>query len=266
MPAHARFIPLIPASTSRKIHAVICVAAPIFDALTNLANPSRPRGSSTHLTGQRREVDMGSTGVLFGQVMIVFAIIAIGMWCGTQWTAAELGYQIRLGAPWFRIHEFPVYYPWRLWEWWYAYESYAPLVFNRGGAIVASSGLIAACTAIAGSILRARQAKRVTTYGSARWATPRDIKIAGLVQGSGIFLGRSGLDYLRHNGPEHVLAFAPTRSGKGVGLVVPTLLTWPSSVIVHDIKGENWQLTAGWRSRFSHCLLFDPTDARSAAY
>ncbi len=62
------------------------------------------------------------------------------------------------------------------------------------------------------------------------------------------------------------MAFAPTRSGKGVGLVVPTLLTWPSSAVIHDIKGENWQLTAGWRSRFSHCLLFNPTDARSAAY
>jgi type IV secretion system protein VirD4 len=62
------------------------------------------------------------------------------------------------------------------------------------------------------------------------------------------------------------MAFAPTRSGKGVGLVVPTLLSWPSSAVIHDIKGENWQLTAGWRSRFSHCLLFNPTDARSAAY
>jgi type IV secretion system protein VirD4 len=63
-----------------------------------------------------------------------------------------------------------------------------------------------------------------------------------------------------------VLAFAPTRSGKGVGLVVPTLLSWPHSAVIHDIKGENWQLTAGWRSRFSHCLLFNPTDAKSAAY
>ena len=62
------------------------------------------------------------------------------------------------------------------------------------------------------------------------------------------------------------MAFAPTRSGKGVGLVVPTLLTWPGSAVIHDIKGENWQLTAGWRARFSHCLLFNPTDARSAAY
>jgi type IV secretion system protein VirD4 len=62
------------------------------------------------------------------------------------------------------------------------------------------------------------------------------------------------------------MAFAPTRSGKGVGLVIPTLLSWTESVVVHDIKGENWQLTAGWRSRFSHCLLFNPTDPRSARY
>jgi type IV secretion system protein VirD4 len=81
-----------------------------------------------------------------------------------------------------------------------------------------------------------------------------------------LILGRKEAHYLRHDGPEHVMAFAPTRSGKGVGLVVPTLLSWPGSTVVHDIKGENWQLTAGWRSRFSHCLLFNPTDARSAAY
>ena len=62
------------------------------------------------------------------------------------------------------------------------------------------------------------------------------------------------------------MVFAPTRSGKGIGLVVPTLLSWTASVVVHDIKGENWQITAGWRSLFSHCLLFNPTDSRSAAY
>jgi len=84
-----------------------------------------------------------------------------------------------------------------------------------------------------------------------------------------VFLGKiahKGDDYLRHEGPEHVMAFAPTRSGKGVGLFVPSLLSWPGSAVIHDIKGENWNLTAGWRSRFSHCLLFNPTDAKSAAY
>jgi type IV secretion system protein VirD4 len=82
----------------------------------------------------------------------------------------------------------------------------------------------------------------------------------------GVVLGRFGRHYLRHIGPEHVLCFAPTRSGKGVGLVVPTLLTWPASCIVHDIKGENWNLTSGFRALHGRVLLFDPTNRRSAAY
>jgi len=57
-----------------------------------------------------------------------------------------------------------------------------------------------------------------------------------------------------------------TRSGKGVGLVIPTLLTWTESAVIHDIKGENWQLTSAWRAQFSHCLLFNPTDPASAKY
>ena len=89
---------------------------------------------------------------------------------------------------------------------------------------------------------------------------------AGLLGPDGVVLGRYGRAYLRHNGPEHVLCFAPTRSGKGVGLVVPSLLTWPGSAIVHDIKGENWTLTAGFRARHGRVLLFDPTNAASAAY
>jgi len=51
--------------------------------------------------------------------------------------------------------------------------------------------------------------------------------------------------YLRHNGPEHVLCYAPTRSGKGVGLVVSTLLSWGDSAVITDLKGELWALTAG---------------------
>jgi type IV secretion system protein VirD4 len=92
------------------------------------------------------------------------------------------------------------------------------------------------------------------------------VRDARLLGHDGVLLGRWRDDYLRHDGPEHVLCFAPTRSGKGVGLVVPTLLTWPGSAIVHDIKGENWTLTAGWRARFGRVLIFDPTNAQSAAY
>jgi type IV secretion system protein VirD4 len=203
---------------------------------------------------------------LAGQVLLVFAIATLGVWLATQWTAAALGYQLRLGGPWFFAISTPIYAPWRLFEWWYLYNPYAPELFLRGGAIAASGGVASAAVAIASSVWRARQSKLVTTYGSARWASDAEIGAAGLLKPAGVFLGRHGNDYLRHDGPEHVMAFAPTRSGKGVGLVVPTLLTWPGSAVIHDIKGENWQLTAGWRSKFSHCLLFNPTDARSAAY
>ena len=207
-----------------------------------------------------------ASGVLIGQTAAVFAVVGTGIWVATEWTAAQLGFQMRLGAAWFSVLGLPVYHPWRLFEWWYVYEAYAPKVFETGGAIAASSGVAGAAVAMGGAIWRARQSKLVTTYGSARWATRRDVERAGLLSNHGVFLGRQAERYLRHNGPEHVMAFAPTRSGKGVGLVVPTLLSWPGSTVVHDIKGENWQLTAGWRSRFSHCLLFNPTDARSAAY
>ena len=209
------------------------------------------------------------TGILFGQIAAVFGIVLCGVWAATQWTAAALGYQMRLGLPWFEMSGFPVYQPWRLFEWWYFFDAYAPDVFLRGGVIAASSGLLATGAGIAMAVWRSRLAKRVTTYGSARWAETEEIQAAGLTQPAGVFLGRLWTKeggYLRHEGPEHVMAFAPTRSGKGVGLVVPTLLSWPGSAVIHDIKGENWTLTAGWRGRFSHCLLFNPTDARSAAY
>ena len=210
-----------------------------------------------------------ATGILFGQIFVVLGVALGGVWAATQWTAHALGYQPRLGPWWFEVSGVPVYEPWKLFAWWYFYETYAPQVFKRGGVIAASSGMSATGAAIAMAVWRARMAKRVTTYGSARWAEREEIDKVGLAKPAGVFLGKtsdkSGA-YLRHEGPEHVMAFAPTRSGKGVGLVVPTLLSWPGSAVIHDIKGENWNLTAGWRSRFSHCLLFNPTDARSAAY
>ncbi len=204
--------------------------------------------------------------IYVGQIAVVLGIVVASTWGATQWAAGALGYQAGLGSPWFTLLGYPVYLPWRLFEWWYAYEAYAPAIFEKAGAIAASGGLAGAVFAVLNSVWRARQNQLVTTYGSARWATPKEISAAGLTGTKGVFLGRLGDSYLRHDGPEHVMCFAPTRSGKGVGLVLPTLLSWTSSAVVHDIKGENWQLTAGWRSRFSHCLLFNPTDARSARY
>jgi len=206
------------------------------------------------------------TKLLIGQILVVFAIVIAGVWAATQCAAAMLAYQPELGLPWFRLGAMPVYHPWALFGWWYHYDSYARQVFDKAGMLAGASGFVGCAAAIFGSLWRARQSSNVTTYGSARWASPREIERAGLHRDAGVMLGALGGRYLRHDGPEHIMAFAPTRSGKGVGLVVPTLLTWTGSTVVHDIKGENWTLTAGWRARFSHCLLFNPTDAASAHY
>ena len=204
--------------------------------------------------------------ILWGQIALVSIIILLTTWAATQWTAWQLGFQEQLGEPWFVMANLPIYYPPAFFWWWYFYDAYAPKVFVEGAMIAASGDFIAIAVAIGMSVLRARQAKNVATYGSARWAEPDEIKAAGLLDPDGVLLGRIDRDYLRHDGPEHVLCFAPTRSGKGVGLVVPTLLTWPGSTIIHDIKGENWGLTAGFRSKHGRVLLFDPTDPTSSAY
>lgn len=209
---------------------------------------------------------MTPTKLLLGQIIVVLIIALCGVWAGTQFAASRLAYQPELGPPWFAIFGYRVFQPWQLFAWWYHFGAYAPHVFDRAGEIAAAGGLLGCGSAIIGSVWRARQARNVVTYGSARWADPREMQRAGLFAEAGPFLGKVNGRYLRHDGPEHIMAFAPTRSGKGIGLVIPTLLGWTGSVVVHDIKGENWSLTAGWRSRFSHCLLFDPTNALSARY
>jgi len=111
-------------------------------------------------------------------------------------------------------------------------------------------------------------------HGSARWADQQDIKEAGFLgNNDGVYVGgwldKDGeFNYLRHNGPEHVLCYAPTRSGKGVGLVVPTLLSWRHSAVITDLKGELWALTAGWRKVYAKnkVLRFEPASKDSVCW
>ena len=210
---------------------------------------------------------MSATRILWGQIACVLTIVLITTWAATQWTAWRLGYQPQLGHPWFELAPgIPIYLPPAFFWWWYAYDAYAPGVFVEGACVAASGGFISIIAAFAMSVWRAREAETAATYGSARWASQLEIRGGGLAGANGVILGRIEGQYLRHDGPEHVLCFAPTRSGKGVGLVVPTLLTWPGSAIVHDIKGENWTLTSGFRAQHGRVLLFDPTNSGSAAY
>ena len=209
---------------------------------------------------------MSPQNILIGQVIVVFTTIILTTWYATQWVAFQFDYDAYLGTGFAELGNHKVYAPWNLFKWLYQFDAYAPHIFSRGGQIAAGGGLLGILFAVIGSVLRGRSTKALNTFGSSRWADDKQLSKAGLLGEKGVFLGRTKRDYIRHDGPEHIMAIAPTRSGKGVGLVIPTLLSWTDSAVIHDIKGENWQLTSGWRSTFSHCLLFDPTNTASAKY
>jgi len=104
-------------------------------------------------------------------------------------------------------------------------------------------------------------------HGTAAFATPADIGRAGL-RSRGVILGKKGGRFVRFVRPGHLLTFAPTRSGKGVGVVIPNLLDHPGSVVVTDIKGENYRITARHRGTLGPVHAFAPFDPEieSACY
>lgn len=134
--------------------------------------------------------------------------------------------------------------------------------------------LIAAVSAMAMVGIWASRARNETVqgkrkskdlHGSARWATLKDIKKAHLLRKAGVVIGGFQAAFgrvleLRHNGAEHVLVAAATRTGKGVSLIIATLLRWRSSAVTLDIKGENYAKTAGWLEKLGHFVVrFEPT-------
>ena len=104
--------------------------------------------------------------------------------------------------------------------------------------------------------------KRMTSHGTAGWAKKKDIAKAGLCAKSGFVVGRNPFTkkMLLHDGPEHVLLVAPTRSGKGVCNMVPTGLCWRHSIFLFDPKGELWNFTASWRQKHfgQKVMKFEP--------
>lgn len=139
---------------------------------------------------------------------------------------------------------------------WFWYFRADPEVRRWLGVGLLSSGGLAVIIAL--GLLRGL---RPPLHGAARWAGEAEIAQAGLRAEQGIVLGRKGGRLLTFGGPEHVMLHAPTRTGKGVGVVIPNLLIWPDSVVVLDVKRENWEATAGFRAAHGQqVILFDPLD------
>jgi type IV secretion system protein VirD4 len=199
--------------------------------------------------------------------LFILATLA-SIWIATQWTAAQLAYQAQLGEPLFAIWRLKIYSPWAIIAWEYGYSNYAPAIFQDAFVICAAGPLVGVVAMISHAVWMGRKARVATTHGTATWAEdPKDYNAAGLLGGEGVVLGvLPDGRLLRDNSEEHVACIAPTRSGKGVGQVIPTLLSWPGSVLVHDMKGENWKITSAWRSSFSNVIYFNPTDAEVSAH
>lgn len=212
-------------------------------------------------------------------------IFVAGLSGATQYTAWRFHYNQRLGPALVVMAQTPLYAPWAWLSWSQRFERATPKPFAVAQGITFGGGL-AAFLILLGAARGLRGRTASTAHGSAHWATDRDVRAAGLLDSRGVVLCqtrdahyRSTTDpkgtrwsmkrrgrLVRHDGPEHVFVFAPTRSGKGIGMVIPTLLTWSRSVLVYDIKKELWAATAGWRRRFSHCWRFEPTATDSVRF
>ena len=143
-------------------------------------------------------------------------------------------------------------------------ELFTPLYAGAIAALVLALVFVFLSLRPSATTLSGKQ-KAGALHGSARWANWRDIKKAELHKKQGAVVGGykrflfSRTRFLKHDGPEHILAFAPTRTGKGVSLIIPTLLEWGYSALILDIKGENYALTAGYRASLGHKVIrFEP--------
>jgi type IV secretion system protein VirD4 len=208
----------------------------------------------------------------------LLALVAVNF-AATQYIAARFQYQPALGRPLLRTRSGAIYEPfaWTIWGWHNVTVQdpriRAPLFQGEMIVFAGSVVCVGLFFATAGRRSRKLMQNADDLHGSARWANEEDIRDTGLLDAEqGVYVGgwraekSDRLQYLRHNGPEHVLLFAPTRSGKGVGLVIPTLLAWSESAVIYDIKGENWAKTAGFRAQQGHlCFKFSPTEVNSSS-
>ncbi|MDR1520535.1 MAG: type IV secretory system conjugative DNA transfer family protein, partial [Planctomycetota bacterium] len=220
-------------------------------------------------------------GKTWVRLLTVAFAFTLGLAVASQYFAAHFNYAPELGS-----HVDGVYFPGAILIWFLDWGEVYPDEFR----LAASLGTMAAAIVLIAYLVIDRyhdQAARGNEFihGSAHWADEKEIRQSGVLprppsgwekakafwrgakppETEGVYVGAwkddSGtVHYLRDNAPAHVMCFAPTRSGKGVGLVLPTLLSWRHSAIVSDLKGELFALTAGWRKQHAKNLIlrFEP--------
>ena len=192
-------------------------------------------------------------------LLLIFLIISS---ITTQYIAYRTNYHSSLGK-YYLINGFKVYLPWRYFTW-----NQNPIFLkNIPDTLQKAKGIFSFGSLIAMGIILAiaRGKKQLDLHGTARWATREELKEMNVYSptNEGVVIGcdEKG-NILRNNGVEHLLLVAGTRQGKGINTAIPTGLNWTDSMVVTDIKGELWGLTAGYRQEIlkQKVLHFNPVD------
>jgi type IV secretion system protein VirD4 len=212
----------------------------------------------------KRIRNRGPTALKIGIAFLASVFVAC-------FSASEIFAVLTHFAPALGTHFCYLYLPWSILVWWQLWHESNGSLFNTPAWLGASIGAFIFLIYVLKALHRWEQLRQYDdVHGSARWAKLADLRAAGLVKSEGVFVGEWKDNHkiytLRHNGPEHVLCYAPPRSGKGVGLVIPTMLTWPHSAVVTDLKREIYELTAGWRSQEAdnRILRFEPANGKDS--
>jgi type IV secretion system protein VirD4 len=201
---------------------------------------------------------MKARQLLIGYLVVLLA----GLIVATQWVAYRLHEHPALGGLGIGTHK--VYLPWAIFVWARDFGERIPRTLNEGYVLIGGSFILATLVLVA--VRQFRPQFSVRQLGKDRWANRRDMRRAGLLTGHGTILGQAFGGYLTYDGPEHQLVSGASRSGKGVGHVIPTLLNWNGSVLAYDVKNELWDVTAGFRSSRGYCAFFNPTQPDSARF
>ncbi|MHB8287373.1 MAG: type IV secretory system conjugative DNA transfer family protein [Caulobacteraceae bacterium] len=184
--------------------------------------------------------------------LAMFAAITFGSALAAMWV---MTYH-RAGVPGF-------YVPWAWFGWYKAYARVRPWDY-LGDAGLGLSLFLAPVIVLLFVLKYTAPAVALRAFGLKAWASSTDIARAKLVPKGGDFSGRVFGTFngkmLVYKGNEPALVVGATRSGKGAGHVVPTLLAWAESAFIYDRKGELWEITVDRRKKISHCIKFDPTD------
>ena len=186
--------------------------------------------------------------------------LLLGLQAATQFVGWTFAWSPALGPGIDASPDLKLYPSWRILAWRAEFGGEAPRVFAAAGSLV----LLGVAGGLGVAVLFEGQggAPRRTRG----WGDRGDAGRAGLFGKAGCVLGEFGGRLLITADLRPTLVTGGTRSGKGRGHVVPSLLCWTESAMIHDPKGELWEVTAGWRARFSHAFRFNPRAPVSARW